>query len=227
MTSLVTRDDIFALLAVARLGAFAMTSHGRIVFWNRAAERILGLPAAQVVGRRHDEVIAAVPSDVTAAASASDIPVPSDDRADSLPRPLTVSMLCGTGGYVEVALTPVVVADHRDGDSVTVYVFEDNGLTQPVGLGAETASTHAPAPRLETLPAPQRHQSADRVSHDLSTREIEILRLVAAGTPTEQIAHDLRISVHTVRNHIRNVRSKLGVKTKLDAVLAAIRLGLL
>ena len=204
-----------------------MSPEGRIVFWNRAAERILGLPAAQVVGRRHDEVIAPAPSDVTAAASASDTSVPRDSCADSSPRPLTVSMLCGTGGYVEMALTPVVIADHRGEDSVTVYVFDGNGIIQPVVPGAVAASPNASAPRLEPLPAAAPHQSAERVFRDLSTREIEILRLVAAGTPTEQIAHDLRISVHTVRNHIRSVRSKLGVKTKLDAVLAAIRLGLL
>ena len=136
-------------------------------------------------------------------------------------------MLSGTGGYVEMALTPVVIADHRGSDSVTVYVFDDNGHTQPVVPGAATASAYASAPRLEPLPAAAPHQPAEQAARGLSTREIEILRLVAAGTATEQIAHDLQISVHTVRNHIRNVRSKLGVKTKLDAVLAASRFGLL
>ena len=64
-------------------------------------------------------------------------------------------------------------------------------------------------------------------SQKLSRRELEILRLVALGLETPRIAEELGISPHTVRNHIRNFRQKLNATNKLDAVLAAIRLGIL
>ncbi len=54
-----------------------------------------------------------------------------------------------------------------------------------------------------------------------------MLRLVAQGRGTREIAEDLEISVHTVRNHVRHFRLKLNATTKLDAVMAGLRLGIL
>ena len=61
----------------------------------------------------------------------------------------------------------------------------------------------------------------------LSRREMEVLRLVALGWDTRRIAARLGISRHTVRNHIRNLRNKLGASTKLDAVLRGLWLGII
>lgn len=59
----------------------------------------------------------------------------------------------------------------------------------------------------------------------LSDRELEILRLVATGATNQQIAHDLYISVNTVKVHLRNVFSKLGVESRTEATTYAIRAG--
>ena len=61
----------------------------------------------------------------------------------------------------------------------------------------------------------------------LTDRELQVLRRVAAGRTTEQIADVLDISVHTVPNHVRNVRRKLGARSRLDAVVTAMRQGVL
>ena len=61
----------------------------------------------------------------------------------------------------------------------------------------------------------------------LSRREAQVLQLVALGRDTPRIAAELRISRHTVRNHIRNLRQKLNASTKLEAVLTAMRTGIL
>ncbi len=58
-------------------------------------------------------------------------------------------------------------------------------------------------------------------------RKMEVLRLLALGHDTKEIADELHISPHTVLNHIRNIREKLQVPTRLGAVLAAQRRGLL
>ena len=72
----------------------------------------------------------------------------------------------------------------------------------------------------------KRHQAPSETS-TLSQRELEVLRLMALGWDTPRIATRLAISRHTVRNHIRNLRNKLGASTKLDAVLKGISLGIL
>jgi DNA-binding NarL/FixJ family response regulator len=61
---------------------------------------------------------------------------------------------------------------------------------------------------------------------DLTTREREVLGLLADGCSTEEIGSQLFLSLHTVRNHVRNILTKLHARTKLEAVVIAARAGL-
>jgi two-component system response regulator DevR len=60
----------------------------------------------------------------------------------------------------------------------------------------------------------------------LTPREKEVLRMMAEGTPSRQIASKLGISYTTVRTHIRSLGSKLGVHSKLEAIVKARELAL-
>jgi len=60
----------------------------------------------------------------------------------------------------------------------------------------------------------------------LTAREIEILKLVAAGMANKQIAFHLKISEKTVRNHVSNTYEKLHIYDRAQAVLYAVRKGL-
>lgn len=71
-----------------------------------------------------------------------------------------------------------------------------------------------------------RRRSARSVGDDLTNREVEVLELLAQGASTERIAAELFLSVHTVRNHVQAVLSKLGVHSKLEAVASAVRHGI-
>jgi len=59
----------------------------------------------------------------------------------------------------------------------------------------------------------------------LTPREIEILQAMAEGLAPEQIVERLGMSRHTLRTHTQNILTKLGVHSKTDAVVAAIRFG--
>ena len=59
----------------------------------------------------------------------------------------------------------------------------------------------------------------------LSARELEVLRLVAAGADNREIAERLYVSSETVKSHLANVYRKLGVAGRAHAVAAALRQG--
>lgn len=61
----------------------------------------------------------------------------------------------------------------------------------------------------------------------ISDREREILQLVASGATNQQIAQELSISVNTVKVHLRNIFSKIGVVSRTEATLYAVRNGLI
>ena len=68
----------------------------------------------------------------------------------------------------------------------------------------------------------------DDVAHRfdrLTPRELQILQLLADGRTPEEIATELGVSRNTLRTHIQNVLMKLGVHSKLEAIVAAIRHG--
>jgi len=72
-------------------------------------------------------------------------------------------------------------------------------------------------PRSDTAERPP------KVDGRLTPRQREILRLLADGKSTEQIAATLHISRETVRNHVRHISKRLGTKSRLQAVAVARR----
>jgi two-component system NarL family response regulator len=71
------------------------------------------------------------------------------------------------------------------------------------------------------------HGEAVARSPELTGRELEILGHVAVGKTSKEIAAELYISENTVRNHVRNVLDKLGLKSRFEAVTWAQREGLI
>jgi DNA-binding NarL/FixJ family response regulator len=61
---------------------------------------------------------------------------------------------------------------------------------------------------------------------ELSEREIEVLRLIGRGLSNTEIGQELFISLATVKTHVRNVLSKLGVRDRVQAVVLAYESGL-
>ena len=61
---------------------------------------------------------------------------------------------------------------------------------------------------------------------DLTSRELDVLRLVAAGKPNKEIATELAISERTARTHVSRILRKLGLSSRTQAALWAVRQGL-
>ena len=220
-------NDIFQLLNTSGFGAYAMSVDQVIVFWSSGAQRILGHRREDVLGRRCYEVVAGLALDGFTPECLTGCPSMRALRAGLSPTPIKLRMLCASGQRKLVTLTPMVVAGVLEAGPMLVHLFHDsaNEADSSVDAGAvrdvlqENGASILPEhlvaePSLENAPA-------------LTLRELEVLRLVSQGWGTPRIADELGISYHTVRNHIRHCRRKLGAATKLDAVLTAIRRGIL
>src|SRR3990170_563646 len=78
---------------------------------------------------------------------------------------------------------------------------------------------------IERLGLSSARAAAERASGPLSDRELEILRLAAKGLSNKQIASRLCLSARTVQAHLGNIFNKLGVGSRTEAVLYALKRG--
>ena len=90
-------------------------------------------------------------------------------------------------------------------------------------LGAARAAEQGRALLLELEARPQR--GAKRPT--LTERQLEILKLVAQGSSNAEIARRMSLSEHTVKRHVANILTRLGLKTRAAATAQAAKLGLL
>ena len=78
------------------------------------------------------------------------------------------------------------------------------------------------------LPAAVAQKMAEHITDEpISSRELEVLSLMAAGRRNKEIADQLAIAEDTVKMHVRNILSKLQVNDRTEAVTIAIRRGII
>jgi ATP/maltotriose-dependent transcriptional regulator MalT len=97
-----------------------------------------------------------------------------------------------------------------DEDTAEMELDAARRVFQQLGAGPDLVRVEA----LSRKPAP-------RAAGGLTGREVEVLRLVAAGKTNHAIAADLVISDHTVRRHLQNIFAKLGVPSRTAAATFA------
>ena len=131
----------------------------------------------------------------------------------------------------DVAVVMVTASDH---DAMvagaieagcSAYVTKDRAASEVV-----TAVRRAASGEMAFPAAALRHALPNRTGARgegaLTPREREILQLLADGRATQQIADHLVLSTSTVRNHVQNIMTKLGAHSRLEAVVVAVRQGM-
>jgi len=133
------------------------------------------------------------------------------DRGD--PEALLGLVQAGLGGYLLAHREAAGLAEAIRACTAGIFVID-----------AEIMSELAhDSPLYRYVPAPEEVERARL----LSQREIEVLSRIARGKTTAQVAQELYISPKTVRNHLSHVMQKLGVRDRTQAVLFALRVGLI
>jgi LuxR family maltose regulon positive regulatory protein len=98
-------------------------------------------------------------------------------------------------------------------------------LRHAVAGGVRTSYAHRLLSSFEST-APSEAQPAG-LAEPLTAREIEVLRLIAAGLRNEEIAGQLYVGLSTVKRHIANAYGKLQVSHRTEAIVRANELNLL
>jgi PAS domain S-box-containing protein len=204
--------DLVAGTADAVVGT---DEEGRIVIWNKAAERLLGHSAAEVLGKPCHDVLCGMDTFGNRFCDES-CAVERMVRRREAVRHFELDLRSAAQKRIAASVSIVVVPGPRPTQHTVLH------LLQPLQDGSDSfrlvERIGTPA-NLQQTPGPSR----DVPSSPLTGREIEVLRLLADGTGTEEIANSLFISVTTVRNHVQNILRKLDVHSKLEAVSLALR----
>lgn len=212
-------DELEQLLTVNIVdisdAVFCVDAGRRIVAWNAGAERLLGYPTSEVVGQLCYEVLACgMRPDVLCASHCMLL-------GSSVHRPLAavdVAVRTREGSSRHLAMS-TVTARTVSGRPRIIHILRDTQSDVPLSPAAARPlvdEAPAEAPASDTGPEPR-----------LTPRELEALRLLAQGFSTVEIADSLGVSRITARNHVTKVMDKLQVRTRLQAVVAASRRGLL
>jgi len=182
--------------------AFACDELGSIVVWNSGAERLLGHRALHVVGRRCAAVVCGRDLFGNPYCTTQCTPRQLARRGKGIRR-FRMDVRTAGGEYVRVDVHTIQIPG-RDASRFTLIHVMDS-VEKPI---AKDGGARRPVP-------------------DLTRRELEVLRLLADGIGTRQIAERLFISVSTARKHAQNTLTKMSVHSRLEAVCTAIRDGLI
>ncbi|BBH16505.1 DNA-binding response regulator [Nocardioides baekrokdamisoli] len=111
----------------------------------------------------------------------------------------------------------------------TGYLLKDCTSADLLGAIALVADGQTiVAPRLAAALVADLNQDTGRQADrsGLTDRELEVLAEVARGLTNRDIARELKVAENTVKNHVRNILDKLGLRSRVEATLYAIKAGL-
>jgi PAS domain S-box-containing protein len=203
--------DLDQALARAGDGVFVIGQDGKVVLWNRAAERILGHSAREAVGRPCAEIFGGR-DDKGNRLCYQGCHVMTLIRIGEAVQNFDMATRTKTGQPVWLNISILSVPTARGNHALMVHLFRD-----------VTASRELLRLVQDRLTTPAEVSDPTNVSGTLTRRELEVLRLMASGANTKAAGERLHVSPATIRNHAQNIFGKLGVHSRLEAVAYATR----
>lgn len=127
------------------------------------------------------------------------------------------------------AVRVLVLSNYGSGDEVSAalqagasgFVGKDTALADLIDA---IRKVHAGE---QVVPADVARRLASRITSQLSTRELEVLTLIGRGLSNKEIGSALNVVESTVKVHVTNILSKLGVADRTQAVLAGVKRGII
>ena len=208
-------------------GMFAVTSDQKIKSWNTAAEKILGYRQDQVIGRKCYDVLCAKGTTGRVKCSRNCIVITNAAKGRTT-RDFDLECRTADGESVSVNMT-VMLPGQGSGSRDILHVFRDVTDRRRVE-NASIFSTAQDSSRATRTPQQKKTIGMSSSGYrlpPLTTREDQVLKLLAAGKNTKDMAEILAIRPLTARNHVSRLLTKLGCRSRLEAVALGTRAGLI
>jgi len=189
--------------------AYAVDSNGQIVAWNKAAERAFGYPDTEAMGKKCWDLLCGQDS-FGNPYCCEGCPVRDTAFRNQSVNRFKLAFKTASFGLKDFTVSALLLRSNA-GRDVMIHLCR-----------TETSTDKMPVNGFFNHPTPpQKHPG------NLTKREHEVLTLLAEGNSTGEIASLLRISIHTVRNHVQNILFKLQVNSRLKAISLGHRLGII
>jgi DNA-binding CsgD family transcriptional regulator len=223
LLNLAAPDDDLALLFQSLEQSpdpvFVTDRTNHIVFWNDSARLMLGFTADEAVGGHCDRLLGG--SDQFGNRYCTDeCPIMRIANRGEIVRNFSLNLRTKESQHVVTQVSVLQLRAGAPDDYLLVHLLRANAET------TEARTTHEPPsasrPRLVAA-----RESSDVRARKLTSREVEVLGMLAAGRSTPEIAERLHIAQLTARSHIQNILEKLEVHSKVEAVAFAFQKNLI
>jgi len=218
------REEIIELVNGTADAAFVLDRNGVVAAWNKPAEKLFGIGSETAVGNQCSDVLHGV--DECGQVCTVDCAVKLHAiRHEPMS---TYDIQADTGkGKVWFSMTVMMAERGGTADGYTLHIARSadlkkrfEHLLRDFVVKETSLADTALGPMISVK---------NSVTHltDLSSREIEVLKLLALGESTKKIADKLFISPTTVNNHVQSILKKLSAHTRLEAVRRAEKAGII
>ena len=207
--------ELFAFLENTTDGVFAVRESGEICYWNRAAQTLFGYPEGEALGKTCSEILHGVGALGTEVCRDRCVQLQCTLKPTPMPN-FDLHATTRNGERKWVNISTISYLNRRTQKTLVVHLARDVSEQKK----REEVSRKMIAIAREVSILEDTVNGAAPVTQ-LTSQELEILRMFAAGNDSPRIAKTLRISPQTLRNHLHHINRKLRTHNRLEAVTHA------
>ncbi|HEY1434261.1 MAG TPA: LuxR C-terminal-related transcriptional regulator [Thermoanaerobaculia bacterium] len=212
-------QGLFEALVRSPDPVFATDRHLNMIFWNLSCERLFGFSEEEIVGTSCAGALGGCDTYGNRYCSEHCQVTEMAARGETI-RHFGLRLRAKDGSTIPTDVSVLHLAVRPPDHFVLAHILKPTRLSGPLlpGSVADAPRDMPPRPTLVAV-----RESPDARARKLTTREVEVLGMLAAGRSTPEIGGRLHISILTARNHIQNILEKLEVHSKAEAVAFAFQ----
>ena len=223
--------QLFQAVSRSSEGAFIISEKQEIIFWNQAAQKILGFSAEEILNHPCYEILCGL-DEKKRTVCQRHCRLVNTILHGGLPPNIDVLAQTKNGEQCWINMTTLDFPNDSRGEGhAIVHIFRDatqkknnERFIEEIMAATRELQNENESSNISTVLV---EASNDGPHFDtLTSREGEVLLLLAHGLATDEIGETLSISLATSRNHIQSILEKLRVHSRLEAVAFAYQHGL-